>query len=434
MLTYIAIGIFAIVLLLIVFEVYDKSLIALSGALLMVLLGVLSPEQAIAAVDFDTIFLILGMMIMVNIAAKSGVLEWLNVKIAILTRGNPLYIFVFFSLITALLSTFLPNVTTILITVPLTIELVKGMGKDPKPYIFAEIFFANIGGSLTLIGDASNIIIGGASGLNFMDFLSNMIIPILMVTVFVLATFAFVFRKDMRQVSDKLVELCVANLTIRKIKTKFLCRVLHKDFVISVILVIQLTILGFILQSYIDLPNYVIAFSGAMLLAILTASKVHIDEAVRSVEWTTLFFFSGLFIVVQGVEQTGILEELSGWISGSTDNILYLALLILWVSGIVSMVIENIPFVTLMIPVIIGIQSQFGGSGEDVAVLWWALSMGACLGGCGTMIGGSANVVTVDVAKQSGVNISFMEYTKFGFPVTLGILVVCSGYLILRLT
>jgi len=212
----------------------------------MVLLKILTPEEAISAVDFDTIFLILGMMLMVNIAGKSGILEWINVKIAILTKGNPLYIFIFFSLLTGILSTFLPNVTTILITVPLTIELVKGMGKDPKPYIFAEIFFANIGGDLTLIGDASNIIIGGASGLNFMDFLRNLWIPVTGVSIFVLTTFALIFRKDLRKVSDKLVESCIASLTIRKIINKFSHRVMEKDFVISVLGVFALSILAFI--------------------------------------------------------------------------------------------------------------------------------------------------------------------------------------------
>lgn len=399
----------------------------------MVVFHVLSPEEAIAAVDFDTIFLILGMMIMVGIAGKSGVLEWINVQIAILTKGNPFYIFVFFSLLTGILSTFLPNVTTILITVPLTIELVKGMGKDPKPYIFAEIFFANIGGDLTLIGDASNIIIGGASGLNFMDFLSNLWIPVTAVSIFILATFTIIFRKDFRKVSDRLVESCIANLTIRKIINKFSQRVMNKGFVTAVVGVFMFSILAFILQAQLGLPNYVIAFAGATVLAILSAKRIHIDEAVKSVEWTTLFFFSGLFVVVEGVEHTGILSELSSFISNSTDNLLYLALIILWVSGIVSMVIENIPFVTLMIPVIFGIQANLG-VGQDVNVLWWAMSMGACLGGCGTMIGGSANVVSVAAAKQCGVRISFMEYTKFGFPLTMGMLVICSGYLFLRLT
>ncbi len=427
MLEYITLGIFGLAFIFIVIEHFDKSLTALLGALLMVIFRVLTPEEAIEAIEFETILLLMAMMLLVNIASKSGIFEWLNVKIAEFTKGNPLAIFLFFSTLTAVFSAFLDNVTTVILIVPLTIELVKGMGKDPKPYIFAEIIFSNIGGGLTLIGDPPNIIIGGATGFNFLDFIVNLWIPILAVMVLGLIVFIVKYWRKIRPISDNLTDLTIANVIIRKVKMKFVKKTIHKDFVIKVIIALGATIAGFLLQGYLDLPNYVIAFTAAIVLGILTTKKIDIHDSLRSVEWSTLLFFAGLFIMVAGIEKTGVLEELSHLIVTSTSDVFILALIILWVSGFVSMVLDNIPFVTVMIPVIMGIQSQFPLT--DMTILWWALSLGACLGGNGTLIGASANVISADLAKKNGVNISFLNYMKFSFPLTLGILAVCSVYL-----
>ncbi len=424
---YLALGIFALCFLLIVFEVYDKALIALGGALLMIIFGVLTPEEAIEAVEFETILLLLGMMMLVHISSKSGIFAWLNVKIASWTKGNPLAIFLFFSFITAFLSAFLDNVTTVILIVPLTIELMRGMGKDPKPYIFAEIIFSNIGGGLTLIGDPPNIIIGGATGYNFLDFVQNLWIPIFFTGLFATVVFIALHWRMLKPISDKLVELMVANIIIKKIRLKFVKRTLHFDFVAKVLAMLTLTVIGFLLQEQIGMPTYIMAFSAAILLGILTSKRVDIHDSFRSVEWTTLFFFVGLFIMVGGVEKTGLLEELSEWVAHSTSDMFYLSLLILWVSGIVSMFIDNIPFVAVMIPVIMGIQAEFVG--VDTSILWWALSLGACLGGNGTLIGASANVISADLARKNGVNITFLNYMKFAFPLTIGILIICSVYL-----
>lgn len=431
MLTYLTIGIFLLAFIFIALEVFDKSIVALFGALLMVILGILSPDEALAAVDFDTILLLLAMMLIVSIASNSGVFEWLNLKIARFTKGNPLAIFLLFSTLTAGLSTMLNNVTIIILVVPLTIELLRGMGKDPKPYIFAEIIFSNIGGGLTLIGDPPNIIIAGASDLSFLDFLVNLWVPILFSSLFTIFVFVLVFWKSLKPISRSLVDLFVANVLIKKLGNKFIKKTIHKDFVIKVILVLFLTMLGFIIQSTIGLPNYVIAFSAAIALSLVTYKRVNIHETFEAVEWTTLFFFAGLFIMVGGVEKTGLLTEFSTFIAGSTENIFYLALFILWGSGIISMILDNIPWVTVMIPVIFGIQAQFVGA--DTSILWWALSLGACLGGNATLIGASANVIGADLAKKEGIKISFLEYMKFSFPLTLGILCICSVYLFFRL-
>ncbi len=430
--TLVTLAIFITAFIFIALEIYEKSLIALLGALLMVVLGILGPEEAIEAIEFETILLLLAMMLLVNIASKSGIFEWLNVKIAKLTKGNPFFIFLFFSLLTALFSAFLDNVTTVILIVPLTIELVKGMGRDPKPYIFAEIIFSNIGGALTLIGDPPNIIIGGATGFSFLDFILNLWVPILFSIIFALIVFAAFNWKKLKPVSDNLIDLFIANITIQKIKHKFIKKTLHKDFVYKVIAILLLTVICFLLQKTIGLPTYVIALTFAVILAILTAKRTSIHEAFESVEWSTLFFFAGLFIMVGGVEKTGLLEELSHLVANSTQNIFYLSLIVLWVSGFVSMILDNIPFVTVMVPVIAGMQSQLPGI--DASILWWALSLGACLGGNATLIGASANVVSADIARKNGVNITFLNYLRVSLPLTVCILVICSIYLFFRTT
>lgn len=429
---YLTLGIFFLTFALIIFEAYDKSILALLGALLMVILGIISPDEAIGAIEFETILLLLSMMILVNIASKSGIFDWLNVKIASLTRGNPLAIFLLFSAVTMVFSAILDNVTTVILIVPLTIQLVRGMGKDPKPYIIAEMIFSNIGGAMTLIGDPSNILIGGASGYNFLEFLKNLWIPTLLSAVFAVLAIVIFNWKKLRPISDDLVDLCIANVTINKIKHKYSQSTIHKDFVLKVVAVLVLTIVGFLAQSLIGLPTYVIAFAAAMLLGLLCSKRVDMHVALSSVEWTTLFFFAGLFIMVRGVEETGLLQEMSHWITGTTDDIFYLSLIILWMTGIISMLLDNIPFVTVMIPVIIGMQAHLGAD-VDSSVLWWALSLGACLGGNGTLVGASANVVSAGLAKKEGVNISFLGYLKFGLPMTFGFLLISSGYLFFRL-
>jgi Na+/H+ antiporter NhaD/arsenite permease-like protein len=419
--------IFGISFLLIVFEPFDKSVIALTGGLAMVLLGILTPEQAIEAIEFETILLLLGMMMLVHMASKSGVLSWLNVRIATITRGSPLAIFLLFSFVTAIFSAFLDNVTTVILMVPLTIELLRGMGKDPRIYIFSIILFSNIGGALTLIGDPPNIIIGGAMNFSFLDFVTNLWIPILGSAIFLTTFFLIRFRKKFKSIKQNLIDIQLANLLIEKIKHTFLKKEFNRIFVFKVLGALLLTIGGFFLQETLELPAFISAFTGALLLGMICARQINIHESFSSVEWSTLFFFAGLFIMVAGVEHTGILEWLSETVAHSTTNILYLALLVLWVSGLVSMVLDNIPFVAVMIPVIIGIQTQLPT--QDTSILWWALSLGACLGGNGTLIGASANVVSANMAQKHGVPITFMEYTKFSFPLTIVMLLICSLYL-----
>ncbi len=432
MITYITLAIFGFSFLLIIFEVFDKALIALSGAILMVMFRILTPEEAISSVDFETIILLMSMMLLVNVSSKSNIFTWINTKIAFLTKGNPLAMFVLFSTITTVFSAFLDNVTTVLLIVPLTIQLIKGMGRDPKPYIFAEIIFSNVGGALTLIGDPPNIIIGGAANLSFISFIANLWVPILMSSLFIMIIFLISNWQKLKPITSNLQELYIANILIEKIKITFLKKTLHTDFIVKAISIILLTIAGFLLEDFIHLPLFVIAITGAITLMLVTSKRENIHDAFKSVEWTTLFFFGGLFIMVAGVEKTGILSQLSNWIANSSTDLLYLSLLILWVSGFVSMILDNIPFVTIMIPVVLGITEKFSTQ-PDINVLWWALSLGACLGGNATSIGASANIVSIDLARKENVNISFLEYMKFSLPLTIGVLIICSIYLYFRI-
>ncbi len=432
MIDIIALLIFGLAFIFIIFEPFEKSIIAMLGALLMIIVGVLDPHHALLAIEWETIFLLLGMMLLVNMASTSGILDWLNVHIATYTRGNPLAIFIFFSLITAVLSAFLDNVTTVILIVPITIALLQGMGKDPKLYVLAEILFSNVGGALTLIGDPPNIIIGGASGFTFLDFMKNLWIPISISILFLFSFFFWRFRNEFKPINTNLVESHLAAILIEKIKHQFLRRTLNKLFIIKVSVVLGCTILGFMLQEHTHIPAFVVALLGGITLSIVSAKQVDIHKAYANVEWTTLFFFMGLFMMVAGVEETGILESLSHWMVGITNNKLELALLILWVAGLVSMVLDNIPFVAVMIPVILGIQKEMGES--ETEILWWALSLGACLGGNGTLVGASANVVSANLARKNGVEISFLEYTKFAFPLTICLLLICSIFLYFVIT
>ena len=273
-----AILIFIAALILIIFEVFDKSLVALGGALLMVLTKIITPEEAVHAIDFETILLLMAMMILVEIAKRSGVFDWLNVKLIALTKGNPLYIFLIFAIVTAVFSAFLDNVTTIILIVPITIALVRGMGKDPKIYILAEIFLSNIGGALTLIGDPPNIIIGSKAKLTFLDFIVNLYPPIFAGILIILIPMVLLNWKKLRPINRNLKELFVTNILIRKITYKFYNIKLSKGFIIKSVATILLTILGFMLHSTLHLPAHIVALCGATILALITSKHVKIHD------------------------------------------------------------------------------------------------------------------------------------------------------------
>ncbi len=425
-----ALGIFIVSFLTMIFEVYDKALVAMSGAVLMILCRVLSFDQAIEAVDFETIGLLMGMMIIVDIASSSGVFSWLNTKIAKLTRGQPWLIFLLFVSVTALFSAFLDNVTTMLIIVPIVMSLSKGMGLNSKFFLISLVLFSNIGGALTLIGDPTNIIIGTSANLSFNQFIQNLIIPISAVATVLILILGFTHWDDLKSTRGNLKQLFVSHMLIQKIEHVFGRDSMTKSFVLKVLFVMMATLLSFVFQQQLGVPVSILALTGALVLLLITNDQSSIHDSLAKVEWSTLFFFAGLFIMVAGLEHVGLLEQIGEAIIQYSDDYQKLILLILWSSAIISMLLDNIPFVTVMVPIIFQVQ-PFIPAGVDPNLMWWALSLGACIGACGTPVGSSANVVGIGMAKKHGVHISFLNYIKIGLPLTMVALSICSLYFIL---
>jgi len=431
---YYSIAIFIASFLAIVLDLFPKSLVAMSGALLMILVGVLTFGEATQAVDLETIGLLMGMMLMVDIVSDSGVFSWMSVKIAKLTGGRPWLIFVLFALITALGSTFLNNVTIILIVLPIVLALTKGVGLDVKPFVLATIIYSIIGGTLTLIGDPTNVIIGTSVGLTFNDFLVNMWIPILSISAVIFSIFIFFNWLSLRPISGNLKQLFISHLLIQKIEYKFGRQELSKSFIVRVLIVLFAVILGFIFGDRLHINSSVVALVGAMVLFFITTRHSSIYQSLTKVEWPTLLFFTGLFVMVSGLEKVGALEMVGNKFIELTQGYSFLTILLvlLWFSGSASMIIDNVPFVTMMIPIVVQIQ---GSLGTDVPVdqLWWAMALGACLGGCGSPIGSSANVVALGLAEKSGFHISNKAYLRTALPITLVMLAVSSLYFVIIL-
>lgn len=425
----IALGVFIVSFLTIVFEVFEKAIAAIAGAVLMILFGILTFDEAIEAIDFETIVLLMGMMIIVDLASSSGVFSWLNVRIARLTRGQPWLIFFLFLAVTFLFSAFLDNVTTMLIIVPVVMSLTKGMGLNSRFFLISLILFSNIGGGLTLIGDPTNIIIGSSAQLNFNDFISNLYIPIFGVVIALSSLLALTHWCYLKPTSGNLRQLFLSNLLLQKIEATFGKKKLKVSFIVKVLAVLGLTLLGFIFQPLLGVPVSVIAMTGAILLLILNTQHATIHDSLTKVEWPTLFFFAGLFVMVAGLEHVGLLDMIGNTIISFSDDYQHLILIILWSSAIVSMLLDNIPFVTVMVPIIFQVQ-PFLPETADPQLMWWALSLGAVLGACGTPIGSSANVVSIGVAKRNGVTVSFLQYLKIALPMTFVALSIASLYFV----
>lgn len=418
---YFATVVFLIVYAIIVSEKIHRTVIALTGAALIVVFGVLNAEEAVHHIDFNTLGLLVGMMIIVGITRQTGIFEFLAIKAAKSSKGEPLKIMAALSLVTAVLSAFLDNVTTVLLIVPVTFAIAQKLKINPMPILIAEIMSSNIGGTATLIGDPPNIMIGSATHLGFMDFIINLTPVIVVVYVVTLTLLRLIYRSQLvtdPQRQAKIMELDeYAELKDTKLLRKCL-------------IVLALTIMGFILHQYVHMESSVIALTGASLL--LLVSRDDPEHALHAVEWPVIFFFIGLFVLVGGLVETGVISmiaaaamELTGgaWIPTS--------MLILWLSGIASAFVDNIPFVATMIPMIHDMGTLMGITDPNALNLfWWSLSLGACLGGNGTVIGASANVVVIGMAEKRGVHITFMKYFVVAFPLMLISLVLSSAYML----
>ena len=411
------------------FELINRAVAALLGVMVLLILQVVDEHSAVGFIDFETIMLLLGMMSIVVVLKKSGFFNILSIRIAELTNGSPLKILMFFSIVTAVLSAFLDNVTTVLIIVPIIIELTRGMGLDPKLYVISQAIISNIGGTATLIGDPPNIIIGSKVGLTFNQFVLNLSLPVLIAALVGLGYLWVVNREKLRPIDTSLAKLFSVQLLLEKIRFDFLSTPIDRILLIKSLICLGLAICLFVTQTLTGLSPGVVAMLVAMIL--FAVSGVNVEQIMESIEWSTLLFFAGLFILVGILEEKGVIEWIAHHIFLRAGNNPYIMVLtVLWVSGIVSGFLDNIPFTITMVPIV---HKMLETTPIPNDILWWALSLGACFGGNLTLIGASANIVSVGMAKQSNVHISFLEFAKISAPITLLTLIISSIYLCLYL-
>ncbi|KJE28983.1 citrate transporter family protein [Geobacillus kaustophilus] len=425
---YFAIAVFLVVYAIIISEKIHRAVIALLGAALMVIFGIVDIEKAFTHhIEWGTITLLIGMMILVGITSKSGFFQYMAIKAAKLAKGRPVRILVMLSLLTGLLSAFLDNVTTVLLIVPVTFSITRLLQVNPVPYLISEVLLSNIGGTVTLIGDPPNIMIGSANKhLDFNAFLFNLTPIVIVIAIVTVALLAFVYRKQLKTdpaLIQKLIELRDADY-IQDAK------LMRKS-----VAVLGLTILGFIFHSVIHVDAAVIAMTGAVVLMLIAVPEHELEDVFHSIEWGTIFFFAGLFVLVGGLVDIGLIKSLAEKTLDVTGgDISTAAYFILWLSGIASATIDNIPFVATMIPLIQDMAVGMGLSPDapQIDVLWWALSLGACLGGNGTLIGASANVIVAGMASREGHGFTYVDFLKIGAPLTLIALLLSHAYLWLR--
>ena len=421
--------VFVFVYIALTFELVNKAVAALLGVMILLALHVIGEHEAVGFIDFETIMLLFGMMSIVAILRKSGFFTIVSVKIAELTQGSPLKILVLFSMVTAVMSALLDNVTTVLIIVPIVIELTAGMGLDPKMYVISQAIISNIGGTATLIGDPPNIIIGSKVGLTFNQFVVNLSLPVVLCLAAAIAYIWATNREKFRPIDTSIIKLFSIELLMEKIRRNFLDTKIDQLFLTKSLVCLALAILLFVTQTITHLSPGVVAVLMAMVLFVIT--KINVEEMLEEIEWSTLLFFTGLFILVGVLEEKGVIE----WIAVNIfmrvgDNPYVIVLTVLWVSGLISGFLDNIPFTITMIPIV---KLMLESTPIPHNILWWALSLGACLGGNLTMIGASANIVSIGITKKSGHEITFLDFARKSVAITLITLVISSAFLMLYL-
>jgi len=415
---YLAGGIFLVAYALIATERVDRTLVALLGGLLVIALGIIDQHQAIEAIDFNVIFLLAGMMIIANGLATTGFFEYVAARAIHFSRGDPFRLLILLSVLTAVLAAVLDNVTTVVLLTPVTLSLARTMRVSPFPYLLSQVFASNIGGTATLIGDPPNILIGSAAGLDFGAFLVNLAPVVLVIMVGFVVLMAIFFRGRMEDDAtrlDRLVELDPAS-AIKDRRT-----------MVRALGVLGLTIVGFLVHSVIGLEAATIALLGATVLMLVGPIDPH--DALRDVEWNTLFFFVGLFMLIEAIVHVGIVGGVATALADAVGGDLTLATMaILWFSAIASAIVDNIPYTATAIPIVQGLIDA--GLANDV--LWWALALGACLGGNLTIVGASANIVVANLAERDGHKITFWQFFRYGSAVVALSLVVSTIYLWVR--
>jgi Na+/H+ antiporter NhaD/arsenite permease-like protein len=423
-------GLFVLTYLLIITERMNRAVISMLAAAIMIASGVLTQEAAVHGVDFNTIGLLTGMMIIVGITRHSGVFQYLAIRSAKLVNAHPWGILVMLMLVTALLSALLDNVTTVLLVAPITLLITDTLKISPYPYLFAEIFASNIGGTATLIGDPPNIMIGSATGLSYNDFLFNLAPIAILILVMTMVPIYLIWGRKMTaetKYRDKVMQYRESDA----IKDPVLLK--KSLFVLAIVM------LGFIFGHDYGLEAATVAMFGAAILLVLNClphsqekQSDMVNKSLSEVEWITIFFFIGLFILVYGLESTGLLEQLAHEVLELTSgDKMVTAMAIMYVSAVTSAIIDNIPFVATMIPLIQNMASSFGGA-EQLTPIWWSLALGSCLGGNGSLVGASANLIIAGFAERNGSPIRFLPFMLIAFPLMMLSIVISSIYVYLR--
>lgn len=412
----ISIAVFVVVMALVVSEKIHRALAALLGAVVLLIVGVIDFDMGMESIDFNTLGVLCGMMMFVAVVKESGLFEFVAVKSARLCKGDPWKIMAAFAVITAVFSAFLDNVTTVLLIGPMTIMLCRTLKIDPVPFLIVEIFMSNVGGTATLIGDPPNIMIGSEAGITFAEFVRYDAPAVVIMMVVLLAVFFLLYGRKLSVGEGEraaMMELSADDM----IRDRAL---FHKS-----VAMIVLVALAFMLHGALGLETSVIALTAAAVMTLISGRDLEV--AIEGIEWGTIGFFLGLFMVVGGMEHTGVIEMLGHAIVDATGgDVVLMTVVILWASALLSSILDNIPFVATMIPIIMVMEA----SGVDVYPLWWALSLGACLGGNGTLVGASANVVLSGIANKEGYEISFMGFTKVAFPLMLLTVAISTVYLL----
>ena len=415
--------VFVLMYAVIVSEKIHRTVAAMIGAILLMLAGVLSQETALHHVDFNTLGLLVGMMILVSVTSQTGLFDYVAVKAAKTAKAEPRRLLIYLGLITAIFSAFLDNVTTVLLMVPVTFSITLKLKVKVVPFLLTQIIASNIGGTATLIGDPPNIMIGMAvKELDFVAFLVNLAPIALLNLILVLFVMDVLYRKSLKTQPE--LQAKIMAMDERKSLT-------NMSLLYRCLFVLVLVILGFFTHSITHIESSLIALTGGFFILLLAggSSKV-VETALRKVEWPTIFFFIGLFIAVGGLIETGLINDMATKaVALTAGDVTMTSLLVLWLSALVSSVLDNIPFVATMIPLIEN-MGQMGVTNLEPA--WWSLALGACLGGNGTLVGASANLIVAAMAAERGVKITFMSYLKVGFGVMLMTIIVSTIYIYLR--
>lgn len=414
----VAVAVFVVVMITIMTEKLHRSLAAITGAMIVLALHVMPFDAAMEHIDFNTLGVLLGMMLFVSVVKLSGVFEFLAIKCARLAKGDPWKIMLLFVLLTAVLSAFLDNVTTVLLIGPMTLTVCKLLDVNPIPFFMTEILASNIRGTATLIGDPPNIMIGSAAGYSFFDFILYDAPAVAIILVAILGVFYALYGRKMN-VDDEHKTRIMELDEHAQIKNR---RLLKQSVVMTALVVV-----GFMAHGALGLESCIIALGAAGIIMLISGESI--EEALSNVEWTTLSFFAGLFVIVGALAETGVIGMLANGLIDATGGNVFITMLVLLIgSAVISSFLDNIPFVATMIPILLAMES----TGMDVTPLWWAVSLGACLGGNGTLIGASANVVLSDISKKHGHEITFAKFFKTGFPIMLLTILIAGVYLVVR--